>query len=53
MPEPIGPRQYDEKLAAALVGRSGRGLPTYLGIVTDELGPALVTTPPRPPRPGP
>ena len=42
MPAPITPKQYDEKMAAAMhgAGELVTGLPEYLGIRTVDVGPA-------------
>ncbi|WP_229022988.1 PaaI family thioesterase [Actinomarinicola tropica] len=45
MPEPVTPDRYDTETAAAMTAMAGQldGLPTYLGIRTTHVGPAVMT----------
>ena len=45
MPEPVIPENFDAELAEVVLamGRSGEGLPGYIGITTTEVGPATLT----------
>ena len=45
MPEPVTPDHYDAETAAAMTTLAGQldGLPTYLGIRTTHVGPAVMT----------